>query len=53
MKIVVAGAGVQGRMIVKRLDETPGVSEVISADYNFEAAQMGLTVDEVVESGMH
>ncbi|MBT3185752.1 MAG: hypothetical protein HN342_14640 [Nitrospina sp.] len=39
MKILVAGAGVQGRMIVSRLNETPGVSEVISADYNFEAAR--------------
>ncbi len=38
-KVIVLGTGAQGSTIAMRLDEEPNVSEVICADYNFDAAQ--------------
>ena len=38
-KLIIAGVGAQGSTIAKRMDELPGVSEIICADYDFEAAQ--------------
>ena len=37
MKILVLGTGAQGTTVAKRLDEDPGVSSIICADYNTEA----------------
>ena len=37
MKILVLGTGAQGTTVAKRLDEEPGVSSIICADYNMEA----------------
>ena len=37
MKILVLGTGAQGITVAKRLDEEPGVSSIICADYNMEA----------------
>ena len=37
MKILVLGTGAQGTTVAKRLDEEPGVSSIICADYNTEA----------------
>ncbi|MBW1866482.1 MAG: saccharopine dehydrogenase NADP-binding domain-containing protein [Deltaproteobacteria bacterium] len=37
-KIIVMGTGAQGGTIAMRLDEEPGVGEIICADYNIEAA---------------
>ncbi|MGD9138301.1 MAG: saccharopine dehydrogenase NADP-binding domain-containing protein [Desulfobacterales bacterium] len=38
-KIIIIGVGAQGSTIAKRLDEHPGVSEIICADYDFAAAE--------------
>ena len=37
MKVLVLGTGAQGTTVAKRLDEEPGVSSIICADYNMEA----------------
>lgn len=37
MKVLVLGTGAQGTTVAKRLDEEPGVSSIICADYNIEA----------------
>ena len=37
MKILVLGTGAQGTTVAKRLDEEPGVSSIICADYNMDA----------------
>ena len=37
MKILVLGTGARGTTVAKRLDEEPGVSSIICADYNTEA----------------
>ena len=37
MKILVLGTGAQGTTVAKRLDEEPGVSSIICADYNTAA----------------
>ncbi len=37
MKILVLGTGAQGTTVAKRLDEEPGVSSIICADYNIDA----------------
>jgi saccharopine dehydrogenase-like NADP-dependent oxidoreductase len=38
-KIIVIGVGAQGSTIAKRMDEHPGISEIICADYDITAAQ--------------
>ena len=38
-KIIVVGVGAQGSTIAKRMDEHPGVSEIICADYDSKAAE--------------
>ena len=38
-KLIIAGVGAQGSTIAKRMDEHQGVSEIICADYDFQAAQ--------------
>jgi saccharopine dehydrogenase-like NADP-dependent oxidoreductase len=38
-KLIITGVGAQGSTIARRLDEHPGVSEIICADYDFQAAQ--------------
>ena len=38
-KVIVLGTGAQGSTIAMRLDDEPGVSHIICADYNLEAAQ--------------
>jgi saccharopine dehydrogenase-like NADP-dependent oxidoreductase len=38
-KIIILGVGAQGSTIARRLDEHPGVSEIICADYDSKAAQ--------------
>jgi saccharopine dehydrogenase (NAD+, L-lysine-forming) len=38
-RIFIIGVGAQGSTIAKRLDEHPGVSEIICADYDGEAAR--------------
>ena len=38
-KLIIAGVGAQGSTIARRLDEHPVVSEIICADYDFEAAE--------------
>ena len=38
-KLIIAGVGAQGSTIAKRMDEHPGVSEIICADYDIQAAQ--------------
>lgn len=63
-KVMVCGCGVQGSTICRKLDEEPNVSEIICADYDFEAAQAicklikkgvpkrvdGSKVDEIIEA---
>ncbi|BBO82715.1 hypothetical protein DSCO28_32810 [Desulfosarcina ovata subsp. sediminis] len=39
-RIIVIGVGAQGSTIAKRLNEHPGVSEIICADYDFKAARV-------------
>ena len=38
-KIIVIGVGAQGSTIAKRMNEHPGISEIICADYDSRAAQ--------------
>ena len=38
-KIIVVGVGAQGSTIAKRMDEHPGVSEIICADHDLTAAE--------------
>jgi saccharopine dehydrogenase (NAD+, L-lysine forming) len=38
-KIFIIGVGAQGSTIAKRMDEHPGVSEIVCADYDGEAAR--------------
>ena len=38
-KIIVIGVGAQGSTIAKRMDEHPGISEIVCADYDSRAAQ--------------
>jgi saccharopine dehydrogenase-like NADP-dependent oxidoreductase len=38
-KLIIAGVGAQGSTIAKRMDKHPGVSEIICADYDIQAAQ--------------
>ena len=38
-KIMIIGVGAQGSTIAKRVDEEPGVSEIICADFDSKAAQ--------------
>lgn len=38
-KLIIAGVGAQGSTIARRMDEHPGVSEIICADYDLQAAQ--------------
>jgi saccharopine dehydrogenase-like NADP-dependent oxidoreductase len=38
-RIIVIGVGAQGSTIAKRMDEHPGVSEIICADYDRKAAE--------------
>ena len=38
-KIIIAGVGAQGSTIARRMDEHPGVSEILCADYDIQAAQ--------------
>ena len=38
-KTIIAGVGAQGSTIARRMDEHPGVSEIICADYDIQAAQ--------------
>jgi saccharopine dehydrogenase-like NADP-dependent oxidoreductase len=38
-KLIIAGVGAQGSTIARRMDEHPGVSEIVCADYDIEAAQ--------------
>ena len=38
-KIIVVGVGAQGSTIAKRMDEHPGVSEIVCADYDIHAAR--------------
>ena len=63
-KVIVLGTGAQGSTIAMRLDEEPSVSEIICADYNFDAAQRlekkltkakalkvdGSKIDEIIEA---
>jgi saccharopine dehydrogenase (NAD+, L-lysine-forming) len=39
-RIIVIGAGAQGSTIAKRMNEHPGISEIICADYDFKAARV-------------
>ncbi len=39
-RIIVVGVGAQGSTIAKRMNEHPGVSEIICADYDFKAADV-------------
>jgi len=39
-RIMVVGVGAQGSTIAKRMNEHPGVSEIICADYDFKAAKV-------------
>jgi saccharopine dehydrogenase (NAD+, L-lysine forming) len=39
-RIIVIGAGAQGSTIAKRMNEHPGVSEIICADFDFKAARV-------------
>ena len=39
-RIIVIGVGAQGSTIAKRMNDHPGVSEIICADYDFKAAQV-------------
>ena len=41
-KILVLGVGAQGSAAAKRLDEDPGVAEIICADYDKKAAKKAL-----------
>jgi len=38
-KILIIGVGAQGSTIARRMDEHPGVSEIICADYDVQAAE--------------
>ncbi|UCE53001.1 MAG: saccharopine dehydrogenase NADP-binding domain-containing protein [Desulfobacterales bacterium] len=38
-KIIIIGVGAQGSTIARRMDEHPGVSEIICADYDIRAAE--------------
>jgi len=38
-KILIIGVGAQGSTIARRMDEHPGVSEIICADYDIQAAE--------------
>ena len=38
-KLIVIGVGAQGSTIAKRMNEHPGISEIICADYDSKAAQ--------------
>jgi saccharopine dehydrogenase-like NADP-dependent oxidoreductase len=38
-RIIVIGVGAQGSTIAKRMNEHPGVSEIICADYDRKAAE--------------
>ncbi|MCL2580178.1 MAG: saccharopine dehydrogenase NADP-binding domain-containing protein [Oscillospiraceae bacterium] len=38
-KVLVLGVGAQGTTVAQRLDEEPGVSEIICADYDMEAVE--------------
>jgi saccharopine dehydrogenase-like NADP-dependent oxidoreductase len=38
-KLIIAGVGAQGSTIARRMDEHPGVSEIICADYDIQTAQ--------------
>ncbi|MGD1974842.1 MAG: saccharopine dehydrogenase NADP-binding domain-containing protein [Desulfobacterales bacterium] len=38
-KIIIIGVGAQGSTIARRMDEHPGVSEIICADYDMQAAK--------------
>jgi len=38
-KIIIIGVGAQGSTIARRMDEHPGVSELICADYDIQAAE--------------
>ena len=38
-KLIITGVGAQGSTIARRMDEDPGVSEIICADYDIQAAQ--------------
>jgi len=38
-KIIIIGVGAQGSTIARRMDEHPGVSEIICADYDIQAAK--------------
>ncbi|MCP4693675.1 MAG: hypothetical protein GY859_36910 [Desulfobacterales bacterium] len=38
-KLIVIGVGAQGSTIAKRMDEHPGISEIICADYDRKAAE--------------
>jgi saccharopine dehydrogenase (NAD+, L-lysine-forming) len=38
-KIIIIGVGAQGSTIARRMDEHPGVSEIICADYDITAAE--------------
>ncbi len=38
-KLIIAGVGAQGSTIAKRMDEHPGISEIICADYDHSAAE--------------
>jgi len=38
-KIIIIGVGAQGSTIARRMDEHPGVSEIICADYDIQAAE--------------
>ncbi len=39
-RIIVVGVGAQGSTIAKRMNEHPGVSEIICADYDLKAAEV-------------
>ncbi|GAB6909111.1 conserved hypothetical protein [Desulfosarcina cetonica] len=39
-RIIVIGVGAQGSTIAKRMNEHPGISEIICADYDFKAAKV-------------
>ncbi|MGB5745751.1 MAG: saccharopine dehydrogenase NADP-binding domain-containing protein [Desulfobacterales bacterium] len=38
-KLIIIGVGAQGSTIARRMDEHPGVSEIICADYDIQAAE--------------
>ena len=50
-KVIVVGVGAQGSTIAKRLNDHPGVSEIICADYDQKAAE-ALLAEHVSRGGM-